>query len=116
MGTYGDHSDWVRKSNIELYACEQDLIVVMPSGLNADYVNWPTFATGFNMYDFLFDELMPLVYQLVPGLRQARRQFHRRAFHGWRGRLRLCAQPSGKICGRSRAFGLSVGYGTAGQC
>lgn len=65
-GTFGDHSDWIRKSNIELYACEQDLIVVMPSGLNADYVNWPTFATGFNMYDFLFDELMPLVYNWFP--------------------------------------------------
>lgn len=21
-GTFGDHSDWVRKTNIELYACE----------------------------------------------------------------------------------------------
>ena len=32
-GTFGDHSDWIRKSNIELYACERDLIVVMPSAL-----------------------------------------------------------------------------------
>ena len=34
-GTFGDHSDWLRKSNIELYACEKDLIVVMPSALNS---------------------------------------------------------------------------------
>ena len=65
-GTYGDYSDWIRKSMIELYACEKDLIVVMPSGLNADYINWPGFATGFNMYDYLFEELMPLIYGWFP--------------------------------------------------
>ena len=65
-GTFGDHSDWVRKSNIELYACERQVAVVMPSGLNADYANWPTFSTGFNMYDYLFEELMPLVYNWLP--------------------------------------------------
>ena len=35
-GTFGDHTDWLRKSNIELYACEKDLIVVCPSGMNAN--------------------------------------------------------------------------------
>ena len=30
-GTFGDYTDWLRKSNIELYACEKNLIVVMPS-------------------------------------------------------------------------------------
>ncbi len=65
-GTFGDHSDWVRKSNIELYACERNVIVVMPSGMNADYANWPTFSTGYNMYDYLFEELMPLVYNWFP--------------------------------------------------
>ena len=33
-GTFGDHTDWLRKSNIELYACEKDLIVVCPNGMN----------------------------------------------------------------------------------
>lgn len=65
-GTYGDWSDWLRKSNIELYACEQDLAVVMPSALNSNYSNWPGFATGFNMYDYLIDELMPLIYNWFP--------------------------------------------------
>ncbi len=65
-GTFGDHSDWLRKSNIELYACEKDLIVVMPSGLNANYANWENFSIGYNMYDFLFQELMPLVYNWFP--------------------------------------------------
>ena len=65
-GTFGDYTDWIRKSNIELYACERDLIVVMPSGLNADYVNWPDFAPGYNTWDYLFEELMPLVHHWLP--------------------------------------------------
>ncbi len=65
-GTFGDHSDWIRKSNIELYACEKDLIVVMPSGLNANYANWEHFSIGYNMYDYLTEELMPLIYNWFP--------------------------------------------------
>ena len=65
-GTFGDHSDWIRKSNIELYACEKNLIVVMLSGLNANYANWKSFSIGYNMYDYLFDELMPLIYGWFP--------------------------------------------------
>ena len=30
-GTFGDYSDWLRKTNVELYAEEKNLIVVMPS-------------------------------------------------------------------------------------
>ena len=65
-GTFGDHSDWLRKSMIELYACENDLIVVMPSAMNSDYINWPTFGTGFFMEDYLIKELMPLIYNWFP--------------------------------------------------
>ncbi len=65
-GTFGDHSDWIRKSNIELYACEKDLVVVMPSGMNANYANWENFSIGYNMYDYLTEELMPLVYNWFP--------------------------------------------------
>ena len=59
-GTFGDHTDWIRKSSIELYACEKDLIVVMPSALNSDYVNWDNCMMGYSMYDYLTEELMPL--------------------------------------------------------
>ena len=65
-GTFGDHSDWIRKSNIELYACERDLIVVMPSALNTNYANWENFSIGYNMYDFSTEELMPLVHNWFP--------------------------------------------------
>lgn len=65
-GTFGDHSDWLRKSNIELYACERNLIVVMPGVQNSDYSNWPQFACGFDAEHFLIDELMPLVHNWFP--------------------------------------------------
>lgn len=65
-GTFGDHSDWVRKSNVELYACERDVIVVMVSGLNSNYVNWKEFGIGYNMWDYLTEELMPLIWNWFP--------------------------------------------------
>ena len=65
-GTFGDYSDWLRKSRIELYASERDLIVVMPSAMNSNYANWPSFGMGFNMFDYLTEELMPLVYNWFP--------------------------------------------------
>lgn len=65
-GTYGDHTDWVRKTNIEMYAAEKDLVVVMPSALNSNYSNWKDYMLGFDMYDYLTEELMPLVYGWLP--------------------------------------------------
>ena len=65
-GTFGDYTDWVRKTNIELYAAEKNLIVVMPSAHNTDYANWSGFGTGYHMYDYLTEELMPLVYAWCP--------------------------------------------------
>lgn len=65
-GTFGDHSDWLRKSNIERYACNHDLVVVMPNALNSDYTNWDTSMMGYSMYDYFIRELMPLVYSWLP--------------------------------------------------
>ncbi len=65
-GTFGDYTDWLRKSNIELYASERNLMVVMPSGANSNYVNWPGFATGYHAWDYLTGELMPLVQGWFP--------------------------------------------------
>lgn len=65
-GTFGDYSDWLRKTNVELYAEEKNLIVVMPSVHNTDYANWPGFGTGYLAFDYLTQELMPLVYGWFP--------------------------------------------------
>ena len=65
-GTFGDHTDWVRKTNIEMYATERNLVVVMPSALNSSYANWDKFMMGFGMFDYLTEELMPLIYGWLP--------------------------------------------------
>ncbi len=65
-GTFGDHTDWIRKSNIELYACEKDLIVVMPSALNSNYSDWDECMMGYKMFSYLTEELMPLIYNWFP--------------------------------------------------
>ncbi len=65
-GTFGDSTDWVRKTNIEMYATERNLVVVMPSALNSNYSNWDNCMMGFHMYDYLTEELMPLIYGWLP--------------------------------------------------
>ncbi len=65
-GSFGDQSDWIRKSRIELYACERNVIVVMPSALNSDYASWPAFGLGFDMERYFAEELMPLVHHWLP--------------------------------------------------
>jgi S-formylglutathione hydrolase FrmB len=65
-GTYGDDTDWVRKSMVEVYAKEKNLILIMPAALNTNYSNWPKFSLGFDMYSFLIDELMPVIYNWFP--------------------------------------------------
>lgn len=65
-GSCGDHTDWIRNTNISRYAEERNLIVVMPSVLNSDYANYTTFADGFRVWDYITEELMPLVYNWLP--------------------------------------------------
>lgn len=65
-GSFDDGSGWLRRTMVEVYAREKDLIVVMPSALNSNYVNWNEFGTGFRMGDYLTEELMPLVFNWLP--------------------------------------------------
>lgn len=72
-GGTGDGSDWLRKSKIEVYACEHELMVVMPSCGNASFLNWKdTFGEGrsFDAFDYIAHELMPMVYSLFPASRK----------------------------------------------
>lgn len=65
-GTFGDHTDWMRRTNIELYAAEKGIAVVMPTALNSNYSNWSEFSLGFDMYSYLTEELMPMVQNWLP--------------------------------------------------
>ena len=68
-GGGGDATEWIRYTNIERYACERNLVVVMPSAMGSAYSNWSSKEgnfLSFNMYDYLTEELMPLVYHWFP--------------------------------------------------
>ena len=65
-GTCGDNSDWIRRTNIELSAAEKNLAVVMPSALNSNYSHGDDTMLGYHMYDYLTEELMPLIYGWFP--------------------------------------------------
>ena len=74
-GTFGGYSDWIRKSNIELYACEKNLIVVMPGVGNSDYEEWDNFTLGYDAEKYIVDELMPLVYSWLPASKKREDNF-----------------------------------------
>lgn len=65
-GTYGDHTDWVRKTNVERYAARKGVAVIMPSALNSNYANWSDVMIGYDVYDYFLHELMPLVQNWFP--------------------------------------------------
>ncbi len=90
-GTFGDATDWVRKSNIELYACEKNLAVVMPPALNSNYSNWDSMMMGFSMYDYLTEELMPLVYGWLPVSDRREDNFIAGLSMGGRGAIKYAA-------------------------
>ena len=86
-GTFGDYSDWLRKTNVELYASEKNLIVVMPTAQNTDYANWPGFGTGYQVFDYLTEELMPLVYGWFPASEKREDNFIAGLSMGGRGAI-----------------------------
>lgn len=90
-GTFGDHSDWVRYTGIELYARERGLVVVMPSALNSNYSNWEDTMLGYNMYDFLTEELMPMVQHWFPASGRREDNFIAGLSMGGRGAVKYAA-------------------------
>jgi len=63
-GVFGNYTDWVCGSRIQRFAEEHDLVVVMPSGDNAFYVDQPA---GNNFYGaFIGSELVELTRKMFP--------------------------------------------------
>lgn len=87
-GTFGDHSDRLRKTNIEVYAEERGLAVVMPSAQNSNYANWPNHWLGYHAWDSLTDELMPMVTATLPVSRAREDNFVAGLSMGGRGALK----------------------------
>lgn len=89
-GTFGDHSDWIRKSRVELFACERDVIVVTFSAMNSNYLNWPNFGMGYMAWDFLFEELMPMIYGWYPASKKREDNFIAGLSMGGGGTIQYC--------------------------
>ncbi|WP_123043219.1 alpha/beta hydrolase [Cohnella candidum] len=117
-GTLGDHTDWIRKTNIELYACEKDLIVVMPSALNSNYSNWNGSnhsnyygsKSGFGMYDYLTEELMPLIYNWFPASSKREDNFIAGLSMGGRGTIKFAASHPDKFAAAAVLSAAPVNY------
>lgn len=63
-GIFGNYTDWVSGTNIQRWAEEKDLAVVMPSGDNSFYVDNP----GVNNYygEFIGKELVEITRKMFP--------------------------------------------------
>lgn len=88
-GTFGDATDWQRRTSIELYACERNVIVVMPTALNSNYSNWPNMMMGYNMYDYIIKELMPIIYGWFPASDKREDNFIAGLSMGGRGTMKF---------------------------
>lgn len=63
-GIFGDNTDWVSGTNIQRWAQERDLAVVMPSGENRFYVDQ---KEGQNYYgEFIGKELVDMMCKMFP--------------------------------------------------
>jgi S-formylglutathione hydrolase FrmB len=62
-GYAGDNLDWLRFTNIERYAEEKKIAVVMPSGCNSIYTDM---VHGQNYFTYFSHELPTLLYHLFP--------------------------------------------------
>lgn len=63
-GVFGNYTDWVCGSRIQRFAEENDLVVIMPSGDNAFYVDQPA---GNNFYgEFIGKELVEITRKMFP--------------------------------------------------
>ncbi|MBW8349698.1 esterase family protein [Bacillus sp. IITD106] len=63
-GVFGNYTDWVTGTNIQRWAEEKDLVVVMPSGDNMFYVDNP----GVNNFygEFIGKELVEITRKMFP--------------------------------------------------
>lgn len=62
-GITDDYTCWSRHTNIERYAEDKNILVVMPSANNSFYCNM---AHGPRYYDFIVDELPKFIKMLFP--------------------------------------------------
>ncbi|HHV12108.1 MAG TPA: acetylesterase [Clostridiales bacterium] len=63
-GVFGNYTDWISGTNVQRWAEERDLVVVMPSGDNMFYVDQPK---ANNFYgEFIGKELVEITRKMFP--------------------------------------------------
>lgn len=77
-----------------MYATERNLVVVMPSALNSNYSNWDKFMMGYDMFDYLTEVLMPLIYGWLPVSDKREDNFIAGLSMGGPGHHQVCREPS----------------------
>lgn len=65
-GHGSDYSDWQRKSNIELYSRDYDMIVVFVNVGNSSYAKWDIPSMYLDSYNYITEELMPYIHNWFP--------------------------------------------------
>ncbi|SFM13108.1 S-formylglutathione hydrolase FrmB [Gracilibacillus orientalis] len=86
-GGSGDESAWLRMSNIERYAIEYGIAVIIPGVLNSCFTDM---EHGENFFTYMTDELPSIVRQLFPILSSKRGDHYISGFsNGGYGCLRL---------------------------
>lgn len=102
-GGLSDYSDWERKTMIELYARERDLVVVMPSVQNSFYTRWSYRASKWvppvDAYGYILDELMPLVSGWYPASSAPEDTYIAGFSMGAVGTLKFVANNPGRFAG-----------------
>ena len=85
-GMHGDHTSWCRKSNIERYAAERRLAIVMPDGENGFYTDM---KYGKKHYTFVSEELVNYTRKVFRLSRRRERTFVAGLSMGGYGAFRL---------------------------
>lgn len=65
-GATCDYEDFLYHDHVPSMLNSDDVMVVMPNGLNSDFANHMEFANGYPYTDFFFEELMPFVRRYFP--------------------------------------------------
>ena len=103
-GYFGNYTDWLYNSRIALWAQQRRIAVVMPSGENAYYLDYPERAENFEK--FLAQELVQLTRNAFPLSQKREDTWIAGLSMGGGGAIR-CAPHYGEVFGK--AAGLSAG-------
>ena len=85
-GVYGNYTDWVTGTNIQRWAEDHNLAVIMPSGDNSFYIDQP--ISNNNYGDFIGHELVEITRKMFPLSRQREDTFIAGLSMGGYGALR----------------------------